>query len=186
MSGILAQQGNPASSRRLGPARRPRLAVLEGADARVHCRAGDRSRSQAVLRAELTLACRRSRRTCSSRYLPSAITCSSSIQTSQSRVSTSTCVRRLPVGVRLAAVGIAEREVHAGHLLVLQQDADHLAQAEVGAERQLADAVAVLVGVAVVPEVVLEIARARTRADTAGRRESPASAASRRGCRTWR
>ena len=53
--------------------------------------------------------------------------------------------------------GIAEREVDAGDFLVLQQDADHLAEPEVGAERELADAVAVLVGVAVAPEVALEI-----------------------------
>ena len=36
MSGVLAQQGNPPSPGRLGRARRPRLAVLEGAAARVH------------------------------------------------------------------------------------------------------------------------------------------------------
>ena len=72
--------------------------------------------------------------------------------------------------MRLAAVGIAEREVDAGDLLVLQQDADHLAEAEVGAERELADAIAVGVGVAVVPEVALEIGA------IAARRHEPAAA----------
>ena len=64
---------------------------------------------------------------------------------------------RLPVGVCLAAIGIAKREVDARHLLVLQQDADHLAQAEIGAESELADAVAVFVGVTVIPEIALEV-----------------------------
>ena len=71
---------------------------------------------------------------------------------------------RFPVGAGLAAVGVAEREVDARDLLVLQQDADHLAEREVGAERQLADAVAVLVGVAVVPELALEILALAVRA----------------------
>src|SRR4051812_16415811 len=64
---------------------------------------------------------------------------------------------RFPRGAGLAAVGIAEGEVDAGHLLVLQQHADHVAQRQVGAEGELADAVAVLVGVAVLPEFLLEI-----------------------------
>ena len=33
--------------------------------------------------------------------------------------------RGFPVGVGLAAVGIAEREVHAREFLILKQDADH-------------------------------------------------------------
>ena len=62
-----------------------------------------------------------------------------------------------PVGVGLAAIRVPKRNVHAGKLLVLEQDADHFRKAEVGAEGQLADAVAVFVGVAVVPEFLLQI-----------------------------
>jgi len=51
--------------------------------------------------------------------------------------------------------------VDAGDLFVLEEDADHALDAEVGAERKLTDAVAVLVGVAVVPELALEIAPRR-------------------------
>ena len=72
---------------------------------------------------------------------------------------------RRPVGARLAAVRIAERDMHARDLFVLQQDADHVAQAEVGAERQFADAVAVLVGVAVAPRNPAAGRRDRTCAD---------------------
>ena len=53
---------------------------------------------------------------------------------------------------------IAESDVHTRHLLVLEQDADHLAQAEVRAEGELADAIAVRVGMTVGPEVFLKIA----------------------------
>ena len=62
-----------------------------------------------------------------------------------------------PVGVGLAAVGIAEGDVNAGKFFVLEKDADHFGEAEVGAEGEFADAVAVFVGVAVVPEFLLEI-----------------------------
>ena len=75
-------------------------------------------------------------------------------------------VRRLPVGAGLAAVGIAEREVHAGDLFVLQQDPDHVGEREVGAEREFADAVAERIGVAVVPELAFELLPRRTRAET--------------------
>jgi hypothetical protein len=47
--------------------------------------------------------------------------------------------------------------MHARHLLVLQQDSDHFPKAQVGAERQLTDAIAVLVCMAVVPEVAFEV-----------------------------
>ena len=67
--------------------------------------------------------------------------------------------------MRLAAVGIAEREMDARHLLVLQQNPDHFTQAEVRSERQLADAVAVRVGVAVGPEIPLQIGIAARRGD---------------------
>src|SRR3954468_16323939 len=89
-------------------------------------------------------------------YSPPRITCSRSIQTSQAREGTDVRARfRRRAG--LAAIGIAEGEVDARHLLVLQQHADHVAQRQVGAERKLADAIAMLVGVAVLPEFLLEI-----------------------------
>jgi len=60
--------------------------------------------------------------------------------------------------------------VDTGDLLVLQQDADHVGKREVGAERELADAVAVLVGVAVSVELALEIpALASNRHEAAAR-----------------
>src|ERR1700681_259368 len=57
----------------------------------------------------------------------------------------------------LVAVGIAEGDVHAGKFFVLKEISNHLGEAEVGAEGQLADAVAVLVGMAIVPEFLLEV-----------------------------
>src|SRR5258708_37887787 len=62
-----------------------------------------------------------------------------------------------PVGVGLAAVGVAEGDVHAGEFFVLKEDADHFGEAEVGAESELAYAITVFVGVAVVPELLFEV-----------------------------
>src|SRR5258708_29693977 len=62
-----------------------------------------------------------------------------------------------PVGVGLAAVGVAEGDVHAGEFFVLKEDADHFGEAEVGAESELAYAITVFVGVAVVPEFLFEV-----------------------------
>ena len=53
-----------------------------------------------------------------------------------------------------------------GNLLVLQQDADHLPQAEVRPEGKLAYPIAVRVGVTVGPEVALEILALALRAET--------------------
>ena len=64
--------------------------------------------------------------------------------------------RRPPVGAGVRAVRIAERDVHAGELLVLQDVADDAVKLDVRADRELADAVAVLVGVRVGPEVVAQ------------------------------
>ncbi len=64
---------------------------------------------------------------------------------------------RLPVGSGLAAVRVAERNVDARHLLILQQDADHGFERDVRAEREFADPVAELVGVAIRPEFLLEL-----------------------------
>src|SRR5690242_2281071 len=59
---------------------------------------------------------------------------------------------RLPIGVCLAAVRIAKSEMYAGEFLILEQDADHLRQAQIGAKSEFADPVTVFVGVAIVPE----------------------------------
>src|SRR6266699_671346 len=64
---------------------------------------------------------------------------------------------RFPVGVSLAAVGIAESDVDTGEFFILKQNTDHLGQAQVGAESEFADPVAVFVGVAVIPEFLLQI-----------------------------
>src|SRR5579859_3518776 len=57
----------------------------------------------------------------------------------------------------LVAVGIAEGDVYAGKFFVLQKIADHLRKPEVGAEGEFADAVAVFVGVAIIPEFLLQV-----------------------------
>src|SRR5439155_13582208 len=67
---------------------------------------------------------------------------------------------RAPRRARLVPVGIAERQVYARHFFILQQNADHVGQADVRAERKLADPVAVAVGMAVRPELVHEISAA--------------------------
>src|SRR5215467_14995210 len=59
--------------------------------------------------------------------------------------------------MRLAAVGIAKGDVDTGKLFVLKQDADHFGQSKIGSEGQLADAVAVFVGVAIVPEFLPQV-----------------------------
>ena len=64
---------------------------------------------------------------------------------------------RFPVGTGLAAVGIAEGQMNTGNFFVLQQDADHVGEGEVGAERQLPYPVAVGVTVAVLPEFLLQL-----------------------------
>ena len=57
-----------------------------------------------------------------------------------------------PVRMGLAAVGVTEGDVHAGKFFVLEKDADHFGEAEVGAEGKLADAITVFVRVALVPK----------------------------------
>jgi len=59
---------------------------------------------------------------------------------------------RFPVCVRLASVWIAERDVYAGEFFVLQKNSNHLRQPKVCSERQLTDAVAVLIRLAIVPK----------------------------------
>src|SRR5215831_11627217 len=78
---------------------------------------------------------------------------------------------RLPRRARLAAVGIAEREMDARHLLVLEEDADHLRQRHVGPEGQLADDAAELVGAAVLAELALQLAALAVDADETAARD---------------
>ena len=76
MSGHSRAEGDPPFARRLGTARRPRLAVLEGAAARIHF-------ALVSAGARLSATVRLPGRTCRAGTVPSAITCSSSIHTSQ-------------------------------------------------------------------------------------------------------
>jgi hypothetical protein len=64
---------------------------------------------------------------------------------------------RIPVCARVRAVRIAERDVHAREFFVLQDVSDHFMQFHVGADGELADAVAVLVGVGVAPEILPQL-----------------------------
>src|ERR1035438_5897607 len=61
--------------------------------------------------------------------------------------------RRVPVRAGVRAVRIAERDVNAGDFLVLENVADDVMDGDVGADGEFAHAVAVLVGVAVAPEL---------------------------------
>ena len=62
--------------------------------------------------------------------------------------------RRIPLRAGMRAVGIAERDVNAGKFFVLQNVADHAVQSDVGADGELAHAIAVFIGVRVLPELV--------------------------------
>src|SRR5260370_14131862 len=57
----------------------------------------------------------------------------------------------------MAAGGIAEGDVDAGKFFVLKKNADHFGKTEVGAESEFPDAIAIFIGVAIVPEFVFEI-----------------------------
>src|ERR1017187_7443516 len=65
---------------------------------------------------------------------------------------------RVPIGARVRAVRIAESDVNAGNFFVLQDVADDIVHTNVGADGELTDAVAELVGVTVVPELALQFA----------------------------
>ncbi len=64
--------------------------------------------------------------------------------------------RGLPRGAGVGSVGVSEGDVDAGEFFVLKDVADDAVDADVGADGELADAVGVLVGVGVGPEVPLE------------------------------
>src|SRR5260370_27866659 len=63
---------------------------------------------------------------------------------------------RVPVGAGVRAVRIAERNMDARDLLILENVADHIANGNVGADGEFANAVAVFIGVAVIPELLLQ------------------------------
>ncbi len=65
---------------------------------------------------------------------------------------------RIPLRAGVRAVRIAEGDVDAGIFFVLQNLADHVVELDVGADGELADAVAVLVGVGVAPEILFQFA----------------------------
>src|ERR1017187_8683822 len=64
--------------------------------------------------------------------------------------------RRVPVRAGMRAVRIAERDVNTGDFLVLENIADDVVNGDVGADGEFAHAVAVLIGVAVAPELGFE------------------------------
>ena len=70
----------------------------------------------------------------------------------------------IPLRAGVRAVGIAEGDVDAGDFFILQDIADHAVQADVGADGEFAHAVAVFVGVGVVPELVFAVRDWRSRA----------------------
>src|ERR1035441_7986148 len=65
--------------------------------------------------------------------------------------------RRIPVRPGVRAVRIAERDVNAGDLLVLENVADDVVNGDVGADGEFAHAVAVLVGMTVAPELGFQL-----------------------------
>ena len=68
---------------------------------------------------------------------------------------------RIPVRPRVEAVRIAESDVYTGIFLVLQNLADYVLEANVGADSELTNAIAILVGVGVLPEVFFKFAIVR-------------------------
>ncbi len=78
---------------------------------------------------------------------------SDSSQMLKPRPTTSMWVPERPGRAGVLAVGIAEGDVDAGKFFVLEDVADDALDAEVGADGEFADAVGVLVGVGVGPEV---------------------------------
>ena len=62
----------------------------------------------------------------------------------------------VPLRSRVLSIRIAEGDVDAGEFLVLQDLADYVGQFNIGADGELAYAVAVFVGVGVRPEILLQ------------------------------
>src|ERR1700731_2307552 len=66
--------------------------------------------------------------------------------------------RRSPLRARVLAIRVPERNVDARELLVLQDVADHMRYADVGADSKLTHPVRVLIAMRVLPELVLQLA----------------------------
>ncbi len=73
------------------------------------------------------------------------------------------CVEEYHSRAGMRAVGIAERDMDAGIFFVLQNLPDQVLKLNVRPDGELADAIAVFVGVGVAPEVVFEFAVRRVR-----------------------
>src|SRR5579884_796676 len=73
----------------------------------------------------------------------------------------------IPVGAGVRAIGIAKGDVDAWNLLVLKDIADNVPNGDIRADGELADTVAVLVRMAVTPEVVFKLTIGRMRLDKA-------------------
>src|SRR5258706_1207453 len=71
--------------------------------------------------------------------------------------------RRIPLRAGMRAIRISERNMHSRILFILQNLPNHFLQINVRADGKLAHAVAVLVGVSVLPEVVFQFAIVRVR-----------------------
>ena len=63
---------------------------------------------------------------------------------------------RVPLGSGVRAIGIAEGDMYAGIFFILQDLSDHVFQLNICADGKLAHAIAVFVGVSVVPEVIFQ------------------------------
>lgn len=75
--------------------------------------------------------------------------------------------RRTPGRAGVLSVRIAEGDVDAGKFLVLKNVADDAGDADVGADGEFADAIGVLVGMGVGPEIPLELVVAAGTGDDA-------------------
>src|ERR1700729_1266234 len=62
---------------------------------------------------------------------------------------------RTPLGAGVLAIWIAEGDVDAGEFFILQDVADHVRDADVGADRELAYTIGVFVAMGILPEIVL-------------------------------
>src|ERR1700742_1587185 len=62
---------------------------------------------------------------------------------------------RTPLGAGVLAIWIAESDVDAGELFILQDVANHARDADVGADRELAHTIGVFIAMRVLPEVIL-------------------------------
>src|ERR1700678_3567130 len=62
-----------------------------------------------------------------------------------------------PCGVSLTAVRVTKGQMNAGKFFILQQNADHVRRAKIGDQGQLANAIAVFLRMAIIPEFLLKV-----------------------------